>query len=84
MNKKLSSFLKKPFSKHDLETLKFLNKLRSVDTKNKYCLICIKPFKKWQLAKMTGIRGMPPKLINKYFSNLEDAERYVFKLRTKS
>ena len=83
-NKKITKFLNNPFNKHDLETLKFLNKLRSTDTKNKYCLICIKSFKLWQLAKMTGKRGCPPKPINKYFKDLKEAERYVFKLRTKS
>ena len=85
MNKeKIIKFLNNPFSKHDLETLKFLNKLRSTNTKNKYCLVCIEPFKLWQLAKMTGKRGCPPKPINKYFKDLKEAERYVFKLRTKS
>ena len=84
MNKeKIIKFLNNPFSKHDLETLKFLNKLRSTNTKNKYCLVCIEPFKLWQLAQMTGKRGNPPKLINKFFTNLEEAERYVFKIRTR-
>ena len=77
-------FLKQPFAKHNLEILKLLNNLRSIKTKNKYCLICIKPFKLWQLAKMSGERGVPPKKINKFFKNLEDAERYVLKIRTKS
>ena len=83
IDKNIKNFLKKPFAKHNLETLKILNKLRSQNTKNKYCLICIKPFKLWQLAKMTGERGSPPKKINKFFTNLEEAERYVFKKRTK-
>jgi len=83
IDKNIKNFLKKPFAKHNLETLKILNKLRSQNTKNKYCLICIQPFKLWQLAKMTGERGSPPKKINKFFINLEEAERYVFKKRTK-
>ena len=83
IDKNIKNFLKKPFAKHNLETLKILNKLRSQNTKNKYCLICIQPFKLWQLAKMTGERGSPPKKINKFFTNLEEAERYVFKKRTK-
>ena len=83
IDKNIKNFLKKPFAKHNLETLKILNKLRSQNTKNKYCLICIQPFKLWQLAKMTGERGLPPKKIKKFFTNLEEAERYVFKKRTK-
>ena len=83
IDKNIKNFLNKPFAKHNLETLKILNKLRSQNTKNKYCLICIQPFKLWQLAKMTGERGSPPKKINKFFTNLEEAERYVFKKRTK-
>ena len=84
LNKNMMNFLENPFTKHNLETLKVMNKLRSVNTKNKYCLICIKPFRLWQLAKMTGKRGHPPKSINKFFTNLKDAERYVFKIRNKS
>ena len=83
IDKNIKNFLKKPFAKHNLETLKILNKLRSQNTKNKYCLICIQPFELWQLAKMTGERGSPPKKIKKFFTNLEEAERYVFKKRTK-
>ena len=83
LNNNIKKFMNKPFSKHNLETLKILNKIRSAKTKNKYCLICIKPFKLWQLAKMTGKRGYPPISINKFFNNLEEAERYVFKIRTK-
>ena len=83
IDKNIKNFLKKPFAKHNLETLKILNKLRSQNTKNKYCLICIQPCKLWQLAKMTGERGSPPKKIKKFFTNLEEAERYVFKKRTK-
>ena len=82
-DKLFKKFFKKPFAKHNLETLKLLNNLRSIKTKNKYCLICVKPFKLWQLAKMSGERGVPPKKINKFFKDLEDAERYVLKIRTK-
>ena len=85
IDKNIDNFLKKPFSCHNLDTLKILNKLRSTTNKGKYCLICIKPFKIWQLAKLTGKRGKPAIPIkNKYFTNLEVAERYVFKLRWQS
>lgn len=83
--KDIKDFINKPFSKHSLDTLKILNQIRSRPNKNKYCLICIEPYKVWQLAKLTGKRGEPAKPIkNKYFTNLEKAERYVFKLRYKS
>ena len=85
LEKNIINFLDQPFSKHSLDTLKVLNKLRSTTNKGKYCLICIKPFKIWQLAKLTGKRGKPAIPIkNKFFTNLETAERYVFKLRWKS
>ena len=85
IEKNIINFLNKPFSNHTLETLKVLNKLRSTSNNGKYCLICIKPFEIWQLAKLTGQRGKPAVPIkNKYFTNLEEAERYVFTLRWKS
>ena len=81
--KLFNKFLKQPFAKHNLETLKLLNNLRSIKTKNKYCLICINHLNYGNLQKCLGERGVPPKKINKFFKNLEDAERYVFKIRTK-
>ena len=83
-NKNISDFLNKPFSKHSLDTLKILNKLRSVKTQGKFCLICIKKFKIWQLAEMSGKRGIPAKPLNKFFYNLEEAEKFVFNLRFKN
>ena len=82
--KNIFNFLNKPFSKQSLDTLKILNKLRSVKTKGKFCLICIKKFKVWQLAEMSGERGKPAKPLNKYFNNLEEAEKFVFNLRFKN
>ena len=85
IDKNIVNFLKKPFSCHNLDTLKILNKLRSTSNKGKSCLICIKHFEIWQLDKLTGQRGKPAVPIkNKYFNDLEEAERYVFKLRWKS
>ena len=37
LEKNIINFLDQPFSKHSLDTLKVLNKLRSTANKGKYC-----------------------------------------------
>ena len=51
--------------------------------KGKHCLVCTKPGREWRLAQLSGVRGKPVKLLDKTFDNIDDAERYVFRLRWK-
>ena len=48
----------------------------------RYCLICTKPFAEWQLARMSGQRGVPPTPVaGAFFTSREDAEWQVFRRR---
>ena len=58
-----------------------LNKFRGAGMADKYCLVNLKPHKKWQLAQTTGDRSKPVKLLDQTFDSLEEAEWHVFKLR---
>ncbi|MDE0048473.1 MAG: hypothetical protein OXO52_01705 [Rhodospirillales bacterium] len=79
----VDEFMKKPIGHHSPDLQRVLNTLRGADVKGKHCLVCTKPGREWQLAQLSGVRGKPVKLLDKTFDNIEDAERYVFRLRWK-
>ena len=72
-----------PIGHHSPDLQRVLNTLRGADVKGKHCLVCTKPGREWRLAQLSGVRGKPVKLLDKTFDNIDDAERYVFRLRWK-
>lgn len=58
--------------------------MRGAPMENKYCLVVLKPNREWQLAKTTGVRGAPLKLLNHRFKSMAEAEWYVFRQRWKA
>ena len=79
----IEEFRKRPIGHHSPELQVILNELRGQPMEDKHCLICTKANREWQLAKTSGVRGKPVKLLSKKFTKLEDAEWYVFKQRWK-
>jgi len=79
----IEEFRNKPIGHHSPDLQRVLNRFRGQSMENKYCLVCTKPNREWQLAKTAGVRGKAVKLLNKKFTSIEDAEWYVFKQRWK-
>ena len=79
----IEEFRNNPIGHHSPELQQLLNKLRGAPMANKFCLVVLKPSREWQLAKTTGVRGKPLKMLSKKFTTLEEAEWYVFKQRWK-
>lgn len=79
----VDEFMAKPIGHHSPDLQRVLNTLRGADVKGKHCLICTRPGREWRLARLSGVRGKPVKLLDKTFDNIDDAERYVFRLRWK-
>lgn len=79
----VDEFMAKPIGHHSPGLQRVLNTLRGADVKGKHCLICTRPGREWRLAQLSGVRGKPVKLLDKTFDNIDDAERYVFRLRWK-
>jgi len=71
-----------PIGQHSAALEQVLNLLRAGPVRDKYCLICIEPHARWMLARLSGVRGMPPVPVeNRMFTSLEDAEWQIFRLR---
>jgi len=79
----IEEFRKKPIGHHSPGLQRVLNRFRGVPMNDKYCLVCLKPGREWQLAKTTGVRGEPLKMLDKKFTGIEEAEWYVFQQRWK-
>ena len=75
-------FKAQPFGHHSPELQMVLNRMRSEPIKGRYVIVYTgtPPF---TLAQLPGVRGMPPTLTEYTFSDLGDAEWFVFKLRWK-
>jgi hypothetical protein len=79
----IEEFKLNPIRHHSADLQRLLNRLRGAPMADKHCLIVVDPNREWQLARTTGIRGKPVKLLKQRFTNLVDAEWHVFKLRWK-
>lgn len=79
----VAAFFENPKGPHSPELQQLVNKLRFEPAmKDKYVVVCTKPYEEWTLAQLPGQRGerirMHP---DQVFTNLNDAERAIFKLR---
>jgi len=79
----VETFLANPRGPHSPELQRLVSELRfDKFMKDKYVVVCTKPHQEWTLAQLPGERGKSIRLHeDQVFTNLEDAERAVFKLR---
>ncbi len=76
-------FMAAPVGLHSPGLQRVLNVLRGEPLAGKYVLVEITPHRRWQLARLTGVRGTPVPLLDTVFDDLLTAERTVFTLRWK-
>jgi hypothetical protein len=76
-------FRRTPVGHHSPGLQRVLHVFRGEPLRDKYVLVCTKPHVEWQLARLSGERGKPVKLENRFYQSLEEAEWDVFKRRWK-
>jgi len=76
-------FRRTPVGHHSPGLQRVLHVFRGEPLSGKYVLFCTKPYTEWQLARLSGERGKPLKLENKFYASLEEAEWDVFQRRWK-
>ncbi len=77
----IEEFRQNPIGHHSPDLQRLLNRLRGAPMVDKFCLVVVKPNREWQLAKTSGVRGKPVKLLKQRFTSMIDAEWYVFRQR---
>ena len=79
-----AQFLEDPFADPTPDRMRMLNRLRWHPTSGKYVLVCTSRHEEWTLARLKG-RGEPIELLDDHvFTDLVEAERFVFRRRWKA
>ena len=79
-----AQFLDNPVADPTPDQMRLLNRLRWHPISGKYVLVCTHRHKEWTLARLKG-RGEPVELLsNHVFTDLLEAERFIFRLRWKA
>jgi hypothetical protein len=76
----MQEFCEAPFGEHSHALRRLMLGIRSSPACGKYVLVEVEPFRRWRLGRLRD-RGQPVELLDTYFDDLEEAERFVFRLR---
>lgn len=76
-------FMANPLGRASPELQRVLMVFRGEPLEGKPVLLNTRPFKEWTLAFHSGRRGVPPTPTEHKFATLEEAERFVFRMRWK-
>lgn len=70
----------RPIGKHSDELERVLTYLRKhhEEIVDKYILVCTKPHEEWRVARLSGVPGVPPTLLDGAFSDRFEAEHGLF------
>jgi hypothetical protein len=74
-------FKNNPVGHHSPSLQRILHVFRGEPLKDKYVLVVTKPHREWQLARLSGERGKPLTLVDRFYSCLLEAEWDVFQRR---
>lgn len=77
----IAEFKQQPIGHHSPDLQRLLNRMRGAPMADKFCLVVVTPNREWQLAKTSGVRGTPLKMLEQRFTSMADAEWYVFRQR---
>ena len=67
---------------HDMLLNRVLLRMRAQPAKNKLVVICTKVEKEWRIARLAGVRGVPPEFVNdKTYDNEHDPQHDIFLMR---
>ncbi|MDH3379617.1 MAG: hypothetical protein OEQ39_22045 [Gammaproteobacteria bacterium] len=78
-------FKEQPLGYHSPGLQRVLNAMRGGTKAGKYVLVVRVPFERWALGRLPAARGMPVEVLeDQEFTDLDEAEWAVFKLRWKA
>lgn len=74
----------KPFGQHSDALERVLNYFRRAPQAGKYIGVCTKPWEEWRIGVLSGIRGVPPTILEEErFTSEEDAQHGIFLRRVR-
>ena len=73
-----------PRGPYSLELQRILDRMRTTPMKGRFALIVVEPFRRWGLARLSGVRGVPPEPVEGVtYTSMAEAEWDIFKRRWK-
>ena len=67
---------------HGEELRRVLHRMRTTPLRGRYCAIVREPYESWMIGRLSGVRGEPPEVLeDRVFTDLDEVEREVFRLR---
>ena len=82
--KYVDEFRAQPVGPHSPGLQRILNAMRNAPQAGKFVLVATKPHGEWTLGTLSGKRGAPVTLTHHVFTDLNEAELYVFRQRWKA
>ena len=79
-----TEFHRRPFGRHSPDLQALLHHMRGGPMEGKYFLWMLEPHSKWSLARYSQTHPLVPEKLGPEFDSIEDAERFVFRLRWKT
>ena len=77
-------FMANPIGLHSPNLQRLLRAMRAGPVKGKYALLTTKPGREWTLIRLSGARDVAPTILRHHvYHDLDEAERHVFRLRTR-
>ncbi len=74
----------KPLGQHSDALERVLNYFRRVPQAGKYIGVCTKPWEEWRIGVLSGVRGVPPRILeDERFSSEEEAQHGIFLRRVR-
>lgn len=66
----------------DFQLNRVLLRMRAKPAKGKLVVICTKVEKEWRIARLSGVRGVPPEFVtDKVYDNEQDPQHDIFLMR---
>ena len=66
----------------DFQLNRVLLRMRAQPAKGKLVVVCTKVEKEWRIARLSGIRGVPPEFVtDKVYDNEQDPQHDIFLMR---
>jgi branched-chain amino acid transport system permease protein len=80
----IAEHARKPLGQHSDALERVLNYFRRAPQANKYIGVCTQPWAEWRIGILSGVRGVPPKILDdQRFTSEQDLQHGIFLRRVR-
>jgi branched-chain amino acid transport system permease protein len=80
----IAEHARKPLGQHSDALERVLNYFRRAPQASKYIGVCTQPWAEWRVGVLSGVRGVPPRILDgERFRSEQDVQHGIFLLRVR-